>query len=165
MATAPSWDELGGYFLHVCFFDPDEDLHQKLAPSGDIFINVSNNWEAVSQQLANLWARAIARWKGLVMQISKILVFNGVISSELDNPLDTCDSVTRHTNVLPLSEFRKQDLKSSIDCCRHLVFSCQSHLYFLAKFSAILEVIFPAPQSVDSQPRRATQKSKKQKPV
>ena len=43
----------------------------------------------VSQQLANLWARAIARWKGLVMQISKILVFNGVISSELNNPLDT----------------------------------------------------------------------------
>ena len=25
------------------------------------------------------------------MQISKILVFNGVISSELINPLDTCD--------------------------------------------------------------------------
>ena len=59
--------------------------------------------------------------------------------------------MTRHTkNVLPLSEFRKQDLKSSIDCCRHLVFSCQSHLYFLAKFSAILEVIFPAPQSTKS---------------
>ena len=36
---------------------------------------------------------------------------------------------------------------------------------FIAMFSAILEVIFPAPPSVDSQPRRATQKSKKQKPV
>ena len=31
---------------------------------------------------------------------------------------------------------------------------------FIAKFSAILEVIFPAPPSVDSQPRREAAKSK-----
>ena len=61
-----SWE---AKFLQAGFPDPYEDSHKKLAPSDDIFINVSNNWESLSQQLANLWARVIARWKGLVKQI------------------------------------------------------------------------------------------------
>ena len=64
-----SWE---AKFSQASFPDPYEDSHRKVAPSDDIFINVSKNWEALSQQREKLWARGRARWKGLDKQISKI---------------------------------------------------------------------------------------------